>query len=351
MSQPRTPRGQDGQGDPGRPTIRDVARHAGVGRGTVSRVINDQPNVSRKARLKVEAAIAELRFVPNPVGRQLSLGRSMAIGVIAPFLTRPSVVERLRGVAGALSGSGYDMIAFDVENVERRDVVFRDVLTRHSLDGLIVISIRPHPDEVATMADKGLPCVLVDTSHPMLPRVMIDDVGGGAMATRHLLQLGHRRVAFIGDLPDSSFSFSSSRLRSWGFRKAIIEAGLPFSGDQVVVARHDRTTARDLADHLLRGQDRPTGIVCASDTQAFGVLEAAKALGIPVPGGLSVTGYDDLEISSYLSLTTIRQPLVESGARGWARLLACLEGRPTGPLRETLPVELVVRGTTAPPPA
>ncbi len=349
MSQARTPPGREGPAEPGRPTIRDVARRAGVGRGTVSRVINDQPNVSRRTRLKVEAAIAELRFLPNPVGRQLSLGRSMTVGVIAPFLTRPSVVDRLRGVAGSLGGSGYDMIAFDVESVERRDVVFRDVLTRHSLDGLIVISIRPRPGEVATMADAGMPCVLVDTSHPCLPRVVIDDVGGGALATRHLLELGHRRVAFIGDVPDSSLGFSSSRLRSWGFRKAIVAAGLPFSYDQVVVARHDRATARDLARRLLCSPDRPTGIVCASDTQAFGVLEAAQSLGVPVPEGLSVTGYDDLEVASFLSLTTVRQPLVHSGARGWARLLDLLEGRPSGPLREALPVELVVRGTTAPP--
>jgi LacI family transcriptional regulator len=333
----------------GRPTIRDVARRAGVGRGTVSRVLNDQPNVAAKTRVKVERAIAELDFVPNPVGRQLSLGRTMAIGVIAPFLTRPSVVERLRGVAASLGGTEYDMIAFDVERVERRDAVFRDVLVRHQLDGLIVISLRPHTTEVDYMERTGMPCVLVDTSHPRLPRVVIDDVEGERIATAHLIELGHRRLTFLGDLPDSVFSFSSSRLRSWGFRRAVVDAGLPFDPAQIQVAQHARMTARELALRILTSPERPTGIVCASDTQALGVLEAARSLGLSVPDDLSVVGYDDIDVATYADLTTIRQPLVESGARGSARLQDALAGRPLGPLRESLPVTLVVRGSSAAP--
>jgi DNA-binding LacI/PurR family transcriptional regulator len=332
-----------------RPTIRDVARHAGVGRGTVSRVLNDQPNVAAKTRVKVERTIAELQFVPNPMGRQLSLGRSMAIGVIAPFLTRPSVVERLSGVAASLAGTDYAMIAFDVESVERRDAVFRDVLVRHQLDGLIVISLRPHSTEVDYMARAGIACVLVDTSHPLLPRVVVDDVAGERVATRYLIELGHRRLLFLGDLPDSVFSFSSSRLRSWGFRRALVEAGLPFDPAQIRVARHARTTARELAHQILTAPEPPTGIVCASDTQALGVLEAARSLGISVPFDLSVVGYDDIDTAAYADLTTIRQPLVQSGARGSARIQDALAGRPMGPLREALPVELVVRGSTTSP--
>jgi len=330
-----------------RPTIRDVARHAGVGRGTVSRVLNDQPNVAAKTKAKVERAIAELQFVPNPIGRQLSLGRTMAIGVVAPFLTRPSVVERLRGVSSTLVGTEYDMIAFDIESVERRDAMFRDILMRHSLDGLLIISLRPHSDEVDYMARTGLPCVLVDTSHPLLPRVVSDDVEGGRMATQHLIDLGHTRPVFLGDLPDSTFSFSSSRLRSWGFRRALVDAGLPFDRGQIRVASHGRLTARDLATEMLRSDSPPTAIVCASDTQALGVLEAARALGISVPRDLSVVGYDDIDAAAYYDLTTIRQPLAESGAQGSARLLELLAGEPVRPFRQTLPVEVVIRGTTA----
>lgn len=331
------------------PTIRDVAMRAGVGRGTVSRVLNDSPRVAPRTRARVNQAIAELDFVPNPVGRQLSLGRTMAIGVIAPFLTRPSVVERLRGVEATLVGTAYDMIAFNVETVERRDAVFRDVARRHRIDGLIVISLRPHPDEVAHMVSAGMPCILVDTNHPGLSRVVVDDVAGGRLATRHLLELGHRRIAFLGDLPRTTFSFSSSRLRSRGYHRALGEAGIPFDPALVATAQHSRTTARDLACRLLAAPDRPTGIVCASDTQAFGVLEAARDLALVVPDDLSVVGYDDIETAAFLNLTTVRQPLVESGARGASLLLEALAGGPTAPHRETLPVELIIRGTTAPP--
>jgi DNA-binding LacI/PurR family transcriptional regulator len=337
------------KGTPVRPTIRDVAIRASVGRGTVSRVLNDSPKVAPETRDRVLRAIADLDFVPNPIGRQLSLGRTMAIGVVAPFLTRPSVVERLRGVSATLLGSAYDMVAFDVETVERRDAVFRNVVSRHRLDGLVVISLRPHSDEVAQMLRSGMPCVLVDTHHPLLARVVVDDVAGGALATQHLIGLGHRRIVFLGDLPWTTFSFSSSRLRSWGYRRAMIGAGLPFDDSMIATAEHSRTIARGLALRLLEARERPTGIVCASDTQAFGVLEAARILGLSVPDDLSVIGYDDIELAAYVDLTTIRQPLVESGVRGASILLDALAGRPTTPLRETLPVELVVRGSTAPP--
>jgi DNA-binding LacI/PurR family transcriptional regulator len=331
------------------PTIRDVAARAGVGRGTVSRVLNDSPNVAPETLARVRAAIAELQFVPNPVGRQLSLGRTMAIGVVAPFLTRPSVVERLRGVAATLAGTDYDMIAFDVETARRRDAVFHDLTLRHRLDGLIVISLRPHLDEVDNIVRGGLPCVLIDTHHPRLPRVIVDDIAGGRLATLHLVELGHRRLVFLGDVPYSAFSFSSSRLRSWGFRRALLESGLAFDESLVATAEHSRETARDLAARLLSGPDRPTGIVCASDTQAFGVLEAARSLGLAAPKDVSVVGYDDIDSARYLDLTTVRQPLFESGARGAALLLEALAGRPVAPVRETLPVELVVRGTTGSP--
>lgn len=332
-----------------RPTIRDVARRAGVGRGTVSRVLNDQPGVAAKTRAKVEQAIAELQFVPNPIGRQLSLGRTMAIGVVAPFLTRPSVVERLRGVSSTLVGTDYDMIAFDIESAERRDAMFRDILMRHSLDGLVVISLRPRGDEVDAMTRTGLPCVLIDTSHPRLPRVVVDDVQGGRIATAHLIELGHERPAFLGDLPDSTFSFSSSRLRSWGFRRALLDAGLPFERSQIQVARHGRLTARDLAIAMLTSDRPPTGIVCASDTQAFGVLEAARSLGMSVPGDVSVVGYDDIDAAASFDLTTIRQPLAASGAAGTSLLLEMLATGRRQPSRQTLEVEVVVRGSTAPP--
>ena len=332
-------------------TIGDVARFAGVGRGTVSRVLNERANVDPETRARVLAAIKELDFVPSPTARRLSLRRTQTIAVILPFLTRPSSVERLRGIEFALVQAGYDMIVFNVETVERRDAVFRDLPRTERVDGLIIVSLSPHKLELERIQRSELPAVLVDAHHPALPRVVADDVLGGRLAADHLVGLGHRRVAFIGDIPRTPLAFTSSRLRLTGVRRAMAAAGLQLPLSLVAIGDHSRRQAAELATRMLSLPRPPTGIVCASDTQAAGVLEAATALGLSVPGDVSVTGYDDLELADHLGLTTIRQPLFDSGVRAVQRLLVGIDGRPMTPLREVQAIGLVVRRSTAPPPS
>lgn len=330
-------------------TIGDVARLAGVGRGTVSRVLNERANVGDNTRTRVLAAIAELDFVPSEAARRLSLKRTKTVAVILPFLTRPSAVERLRGVEAALVKAGYDMIVFNVETVERREVVFRDLPRRERVDGLIIISLSPHEDELERIQRVGLPAVLVDAHHRALPRVVADDVLGGRIACRHLIALGHRRIGFLGDIPRTTLAFTSSRLRLSGVRREIAGAGLTLPPSLVAIGDHSRRRATELATRMLTTRLPPTAILCASDTQAAGVLEAAAGLGLNVPGDLSVTGYDDLELADHLGLTTVRQPLLESGVRAVERLLGMVDGGPTGTLREVQPISLVVRRSTASP--
>ena len=330
-------------------TIADVARRAGVGRGTVSRVLNERPNVDPRTRARVLAVIAELDFVPSIAGRRLSLGRSQTIGVVVPFLTRPSVVERLRGIEGALVEAGLDMIVFNVETIERRDSVMRQLTRPERIDGMILVSIAPHDEELAQLRRAALPMVLVDAHNRHLPRVVVDDVGGGGLAARHLLDLGHERIAFVGDVQRSAFGFSSSRLRLRGVERVLRESGLAIPIGLVALGEHSRRHARELAAELLRRSPRPTAIVAASDTQALGILEAAEQLGLRVPADLSVIGYDDIEAADYVGLTTIHQPLVETGQRAAQRLLALIDGAAAAPMREVLDVRLVVRRTTAAP--
>jgi len=329
-------------------TIGDVARLAGVGRGTVSRVLNERANVDPATRARVLAAIEDLDYVPSPTARRLSLGRTQTVAVILPFLTRPSTVERLRGIEFALASATYDLIVFNVETVERRDVVFRDLPRSERVDGLIVVSLSPHMDEVERIKRSGLPTVLVDAHHRGFPRVVADDVRGGRLATDHLIGLGHRRIGFIGDIPRVPLAFISSRLRLAGFRRAMRDAGLEAPAGLIAVGAHSRHRASELAQRMLTRDRPPTAIVCASDTQAAGVLEAAAALGCSVPGDVSITGYDDLELADHLHLTTVRQPLFESGVRAVQRLLIGIDDRPMTPLREVQEIRLVVRRSTAP---
>jgi LacI family transcriptional regulator len=330
-------------------TISDVARLAGVGRGTVSRVLNERTNVDPRTRARVLAAIAELDFVPSPTARRLSLRRTQTIAVILPFLTRPSSVERLRGVEYALVRSGYDMIVFNVETAERRDAVFQDLPRTERVDGMIIISLSPHDTELERIDRAGLPVVLVDAHHRALPRIVADDVLGGRLATRHLIALGHRRIGFLGDIPRTPLAFTSSRLRLTGVRREMTDAGLSLPASVVAIGDHSRRRATELATRMLTQRLPPTAIVCASDTQAAGVIEAAGSLGLSVPGELSVTGYDDLELADHLGLTTVRQPLFESGVRAVERVLAMADGVPPSPLREVQGISLVVRRSTAPP--
>lgn len=329
-------------------TIADVARLAGVGRGTVSRVLNDRANVDPATRARVLAAIVALDFVPNRTARRLSLGHTQTVAVILPFLTRPSAVERLRGIELTLAAAGYDLIVFNIETVERREAVFRDLPRAERVDGLIIVSLSPHAEELERIEKSGLPTVLVDAHHRALPRVVADDVLGGRLAAQHLIGLGHRRIAFIGDIPRTPLAFTSSRLRLTGVRRALAAAGLRLPAGMVVIGDHSRRRATELATRMLTSANPPTGIVCASDTQAAGVLEAASHLGISVPGALSVTGYDDLDLADHLGLTTIHQPLFESGVRAVQRLLRLIDGGPPEPAREVQEIRLVVRRSTAP---
>lgn len=333
-------------------TIADVAARAGVGAGTVSRVLNDSPRVSASTRARVVAAIEALDYRPNPLAQGLSRGRCQTLGVVVPFFTHASAIERLRGVVAALDGSRYDLVLFNVETPVHRDEHFATLTRRDRADGLLIMSLPPAPGSVERLAGAGVPVVLLDAQGPGVPAVLTDDVEGGRLATRHLIELGHERIAFIGDEHDNPLGFIAGRRREQGYRDTMAQAGLPIPEGYVAHGPHVRSVARDLAERLLARPDRPTAVFASSDTQALGALEAARAAGFDVPGDVSVVGFDDVEVSSYAGLTTVRQPLYESGRLGARILLDALEGEDLPEVREhRLELELVERSTTAPPPA
>ncbi len=331
-------------------TIRDVAKYAGVGLGTVSRVINDSPQVSKATRERVRLAIAAMNFVPNPTARRLSLGKTLTIAAIVPWFTRPAEVERLRGIENTLAESDYDLVLYNVETPEKRDELFQDIPRSERADGVMIISLSPRDDDVERLAHSTVPIVLVDANHPSLKslnRVITDDVAGGRTATQHLIDLGHKRIGYISDPIETPFNFTSSRDRLTGYRQALAAAGIPFRLDYHGQGEHGRYEARRLASNMLQLLDRPTAIFAASDTQALGVLEAAQECGLRVPEEVSIVGYDDIEIAEYVGLTTVRQLLYESGKRGVELLLDVLEDSSVEPQCEVMPTELHIRRTTA----
>jgi DNA-binding LacI/PurR family transcriptional regulator len=328
------------------PTIRDVARHAKVGVGTVSRVLNDSPLVSEDARRRVHRTIDELGYRRSSTARNLSLGRTQMIGVVAPFFTSNSVLERLRGVVNKLRDhSDYDLVLFDVETIPQRNDAFSSFARTDRVDGLLVMSLRPTDEEIDSFRREGMPVVLVDVRHPALPRVVIDDVLGGQIATEHLLDRGHTRIGFIGDAP-TPFGFTSSEHRRQGMARALRRAGIKRRDAYEMRGPHGREQARELAERLLRLPDRPTAIFAASDVQAMGVLAAARSMRLRVPQDLAVIGFDDIEVAEVLGLSTVHQPLRETGARGVELLLSAIDGMGAEPTEELAPLTVIARRTT-----
>ena len=314
--------------------------------GTVSRVINGSAAVSEATRRRVLDVVAELGYEPNATARALSTGRTASIGVVAPFFTRSSVIERLRGVAPMLAGAGYQLILFDVESAEQRHSTFRSVIGR--VDGLLSISIAPTNGDLRRLEQAGVPVVLVDHRHDRLPSIVVDDVEGGRMATAHLLGLGHARIAFAGDTQDGVHGASASSRRCVGYQRALVDAGVPVAPELVQLRPHGRE-ASAIAGELFKLADPPTAVFAASDLQALAMVEAFEELGLRVPQDVSVVGFDDVELARYAGLTTVAQPLAASGTRGAELLLAALDGTDVPEPLQHLPLELVVRGTTASP--
>ncbi|MEP6661083.1 MAG: LacI family DNA-binding transcriptional regulator [Acidimicrobiales bacterium] len=331
-------------------TISDVAARAGVGIGTVSRVLNGSDHVRPTTSAKVHAAIAALGYSPTRSAAGRPARRQGFVGVIVPYFDEASSYQRLRGIVRALQPHGLEIVLYNVDAPDRARRRLVEV-PRHPLDGLIIISLPLRSDEGDRLAHAPFPIVLVDTSHPALPSVVVDDCRGGRIATEYLLSLGHERIAFIGEAERNPFGFVSSRNREAGFAGALAAAGVALERPYVKHGPHLRTAAQRLAAELFAMPEPPTAVVAASDVQALGVLEAARLAGKAVPRDVSVIGYDDIDIAAYSGLTTMRQPLEASGQRGSEILTGVLATgiRPV-PFVEELALELVVRATTGAPP-
>jgi DNA-binding LacI/PurR family transcriptional regulator len=330
-------------------TIKEVAQRANVSIATVSRVVNSSDKVSPATREKVLQACKELGYSPNLQAKRLKLGKTHSIMAVLPFLTLPSIVERLRGVQQALAPSEFDLIPFSVGSPEDREAYLISLSNRSRADGVLIISLPITDTQVERFHNINMPVVLIDSSHPKLKRINVDDTAGGKLATDHLIELGHRRIAFISDHLDTPLHFSSMAERFKGYRKALDEKRIAFNPKYQLQGLHGRQEAKQMALELLNMDVPPTAIFAASDTQAIGALDAAKQLNLSVPENLSVIGYDDIRDADYVNLTTIKQPLFESGLEGGKALLNLIESGIPDNQETYLPLSLVVRGTTAAP--
>jgi LacI family transcriptional regulator len=326
-------------------TVYDVAKNAKVSIATVSRVLNSPDKVNEATRKRVLTTIDALGYVPKAEAAARARKASGRIGVLAPFLTYPSFVQRLRGVATALRDSPYELVIYHVDSSARRDGYLDSLSVTRRLDGLIVMSL-PFADATARrLVAHGLETVLIELSHSSFSSIEIDDEAGGRMAAEYFVGKGHQRCAFVGDtdLPDYAIRASDKRLA--GYRKALLEAGVPLPDEYIALAPHGMEQARQQTYRLLDLVQPPSAIFAYSDTQAMGVLKAARERGVSVPRDLAVIGFDDVEMADYIGLTTIRQQLEESGRVAVELLLARLADRSRPIQHVKLPLTIVQRET------
>ena len=329
-------------------TLAAVAAHAGVGIGTVSRVLNDSPNVSPEMRDRVRRAMAEVGYTADRRKRVEQRRRPGYVGVVVTYFDEPSAFMRLRGIVASLQPHEYEVVLYNVASVSQAKERLMEVPQHNTLDGLIVVSLPLSARDGERLAGAPFPTVLLDTTAAGLPSVNIDDRAGGALATQHLVDLGHRRIAFVGEPPNNAFGFVASVRREEGYHRTLRQAGIPADPHLVRYGAHLRSAAKQMTIDLLSLPEPPTAVVDTSDVQAVGVMEAAAAHGLKVPDDLSIIGYDDIELASLMGLTTVRQPLERSGNRAADLVYEAMSSHSRPQLAEQLEIELVVRSTTGP---
>ena len=327
-------------------TIYDVADRAGVSISTVSHTLNRPHRVNAATRQRVLDAIDELGYVPKATAMAHARKTVGRIGVLAPFSSYESYTRRLKGILREAQGEATEIVVYDQESAASATSPLLSALpmTRR-LDGLVIMGL-PLDDHLADrLLAQGLPTVLVDSTRPELDSVVIDDHAAGHLVGTHLIESGRRAFAYVSEAQRSDAYLSQGQLRRNGLRRAATDAGIDPDRVQHVHTSNDLAGGRAAVEKLLAGPRLPDAVFAHQDVLAAGVLLGCRQHGIRVPEDLAVVGFDDGELAEALDITTVRQPLEESGRLGFAHLREAINGR-RGPARHvTLGVELIRRAT------
>lgn len=328
-------------------TIYDVASRAGVSIATVSRALNAPQTVNATTLQRIQDAIDELGFIPKAEATARARRIHRQIGVLAPFFMHyPSFTQRLRGVAGALLDTGFELVVYNVDTPEHVRGYLHTLPITRRLDGLLIISLMLDDQEAQRLVQHRLPTVLIEGTHSALAAVEIDNVAGGEMAAAYLVAKGHRCIGFVGgDRQLPGYAIGTSELRFRGFAAVLAQEGLAphLPGFAPRTATHEE--ARLQALDLLQQPERPTAIFAGNDTLALGVLKAARELGLRVPDDVAVLGFDDADFAEYIGLSTVSQSLEESGRLAVEMLLSMLSESARMNRHVQLPLKVVERET------
>ena len=328
-------------------TIADVAVGAGVSMATVSRALRGLPNVAPSTRERVHLEAERLSYRPDPHASRLAAGRTHSVGMAVPELGRWYFSQVVSGARDTLYAHGSDLLLFGVGRGDERRRGGREwgVLGQR-VDGLLLVDLRLDTDELIDVNAAGMHVVSVGDAYEELPSVTVDNRTAAATAVRHLLSLGHRHIALIGE-DDHQRHFSVPQFRRCGWIDALAEAGIAPRPELEVPGNFTVAGGYRAMTRLLCCFPPPTAVFAMSDEMAMGAIKAVRDHGLDVPGDVSVVGFDDHDLAHIMDLTTIRQPVIDSGARAATLLIAAIGGQP-GSLHDIRPTELIVRSSTAP---
>ena len=329
--------------------IEDVARRANVSPATVSRVLNHPEIVRPKLRDRVMRSIADLSYTPDNAARALKSGRMRTIGAIVPTLGLSIFAEGVEALQNRLSESGYTLFIANSQYDQRRELQEMQSLIERGIDGIVLVG-GSHGRELRALVEQaGVPVVTTYVSRAGggIPVIGIDNERATREMTEYLLGIGHVRFGTIANIPPSN---DRSRARLEGIQRALSEAGIRLKPTQIIRADHSLAQGRSALHQLLTNHPETTAVICTTDTLDIGAMAEARKMGLSVPRALSITGFDDVELSAQVDppLTTISVPAVEIGRGAADYLVNAIAGRHV-PKSVMLPYRLVMRSSTAPP--
>ncbi len=320
---------------------------------TVSRGLNGYSDVSEKTREKIVRIAKELNYSPNTLARSLVMNKSKTFGLLVSGLNQSSAKDNitfgiLAGINKFVGESGYDIVLFSTTSTKQREKTYTQLCKERRVDGAIIQGIRTDDPYLKEVVESDIPCVLIDIplTTPSVGYVTTDNILGAKKAVQHLIHMGHTRIGFING---HGFAFVSQQ-RLIGYEEALKEATIPINQEWIGNGEFCEVAAERVALKLLEDHPEITAVFCASDLMALGVLKAARKLGMDVPNELSIVGFDDIILASYVtpSLTSIAQDTFQIGYEAAKLLLSILENE-AGSHVVSLGTELKVRESTKPP--
>jgi len=329
-------------------SIREVAKRAGVSTATVSRVVNGTVPVNKQTERRVRSAIKALGYYPDSHARTLGSGRSHMYGLIISDITNPFFPDIAKGFERIAVEHGQELLIANTDYQPRRmQICVRRMLER-KVDGVAIMTSEMDPKLIELLNKRGIPIVFLDTGRVgrMTSNIFIDYDGGIEHAVEHLVSLGHRRIAFVGGPP----TLASAKTRREAFLRALKSRGLKSSASYMKTGDHQVGGGQAAMAQLLKLDAPPTAVIASNDLTAIGVIGAIHAAGLSVPGDISVVGFDDIELSSFLypPLSTVRVPRAEIASRAFAALYSASHKQVDHGIEYRIMTELVVRQSTGP---